>query len=111
MELLTAISIGILFAIGVFQLLRRNIIRSAIGLIILANAVNLFLLCTGAYVGIEPAYVSEATGIRSDALPQALILTAIVISMGGTAFVLSMLYIISSRYNTSDMDEVDGLKN
>jgi multicomponent Na+:H+ antiporter subunit C len=111
MELLTAIGIGMLFAIGVFQLLRRNIIRSAIGLIIIANAVNLFLLCTGAYVGIEPAYVTEATGIRSDALPQALILTAIVISMGGTAFVLSMLYIISSRYNTSDMDEIDGLKN
>jgi multicomponent Na+:H+ antiporter subunit C len=55
MELLTAIGIGILFAIGVFQLLRRNIIRSAIGLIIIANAVTLFLLCTGAYVGIEPA--------------------------------------------------------
>lgn len=111
MELLTAISIGILFAIGVFQLLRRNIIRSAIGLIIMANAVNLFLLSTGAYIGVEPAYVSEAIGIRSDALPQALILTAIVISMSGTAFVLSMLYIISSRYKTSDMDEVDGLKN
>jgi multisubunit Na+/H+ antiporter MnhC subunit len=40
-----------------------------------------------------------------------LILTAIVISMGGTAFVLSMLYIISSRYKTSDLDEVDGLKH
>jgi multicomponent Na+:H+ antiporter subunit C len=110
MELLTAISIGILFAIGVFQLLRRNIIRSAIGLVIMANAVNLFLLSTGAYFGIEPAYVTHAAGIRSDALPQALILTAIVISMGGIAFVLSMLYVISSRYNTSDMDEIDGLK-
>jgi multicomponent Na+:H+ antiporter subunit C len=111
MELLTAISIGILFGIGVFQILRRNIIRSAIGLVIMANAVNLFLLCTGAYFGIEPAYVGDAAGIRSDALPQALILTAIVISMGGIAFVLSILYVISSRYNTSDMDEIDGLKN
>jgi multicomponent Na+:H+ antiporter subunit C len=50
-------------------------------------------------------------GTRSDALPQALILTAIVISMGGTAFVLSMLYIISARYKTADMDEVDNLKH
>jgi multicomponent Na+:H+ antiporter subunit C len=99
-----------LFALGIFQVLRRNIIRSVIGLIILANAVNLFLLCTGAYHGTAPAYV-DGTGIRSDALPQALILTAIVISMGGTAFVLSMLYIISARYKTSDMDNVDGLKN
>ena len=111
MELLTAIAVGILFALGVFQLLRRNIIRSAIGLIILANAVNLFLLSTGAYISIEPAYVSDTTSVLSYALPQALILTAIVISMGGTAFVLSMLYIISARYKTSDMDEIDGLKN
>jgi multicomponent Na+:H+ antiporter subunit C len=110
MEILTAVSLGLLFAIGVFQLLRRNVIRSAIGLMILANAVNLFLLTTGAYDGVDPAYTTE-TGVRSDALPQALILTAIVISMGGTAFVLSMLYIISARYKTADMDEVDNLKH
>jgi hypothetical protein len=51
MELLTAIAVGLLFAIGVFQMLRRNVIRSVIGLMILANAVNLFLLSTGAYEG------------------------------------------------------------
>jgi len=111
MELLTAIAIGTMFAMGVFQLLRRNVIRSAIGLLILANAVNLFLLSTGAYVSLEPPYLSDAHLLMSDALPQALILTAIVISMGGTAFVLSMLYIISARYKTSDSDEVDGLKH
>lgn len=110
MELLTALTVGFLFALGIFQLLRRNIIRSAIGLIILANAVNLFLLSTGAYDGVAAAYTT-ATGQRSDALPQALVLTAIVISMGGTAFVLSLLYIISSRYQTADMDEIRGLKN
>jgi multicomponent Na+:H+ antiporter subunit C len=110
MELLTAVSIGLLFAIGIFQLLRRNVIRSAMGLMILANGVNLFLLTTGAYAGVDPAYTTEI-GVRSDALPQALILTAIVISMGGTAFVLSMLYIISARYKTADMDEVDNLKH
>jgi multicomponent Na+:H+ antiporter subunit C len=110
MELLTAVSIGLLFATGIFQLLRRNVIRSAIGLMILANAVNLFLLTTGAYDGVSAAYTTEA-GVHSDALPQALILTAIVISMGGTAFVLSMLYVISARYETADMDEVDNLKH
>lgn len=111
MELLTAIAIGTMFAVGVFQLLRRNVIRSAIGLLILANAVNLFLLSAGASVGLKPPYVSDTPVLMSDALPQALILTAIVISMGGTAFVLSMLYIISARYKTSDSDEVDGLKH
>lgn len=111
MELLTALAIGTLFAIGVFQILRRNLIRSAMGLIILATAVNLFLLSAGATNGVEPAYTTALGGTRSDALPQALILTAIVISMGGTAFVLSMLYIISARYKTSDMDDVEGLKH
>jgi multicomponent Na+:H+ antiporter subunit C len=110
MELLTALTVGLLFAIGVFQMLRRNVIRSVIGLMIQANAVNLFLLSSGAYDGLATAYTTE-TGTRSDALPQALILTAIVISMGGTAIVLAMLYTISARYKTADIDELDGLKN
>jgi multicomponent Na+:H+ antiporter subunit C len=110
MELITALTVGTLFAIGIFQLLRRNVIRSLIGLIILANAVNLFLLSTGAYQGEAPAYTTR-TEVISDPLPQALILTAIVISMGGTAFVLGMLCVISSRYKTADSDEINGLKN
>lgn len=111
MELLTAVAIGILFAIGIFQILRRNVIRSAIGLIILANAINLFLLSTGDFQGIQPAYVDTPIELRSDALPQALVLTAIVISMGGISFVLSILYVLSARYKTSDLDEIKGLKN
>ena len=110
-ELLTAVAIGILFAIGIFQILRRNVIRSAIGLIIIANAINLFLLSTGDFQGIQPAYVDTPIELRSDALPQALVLTAIVISMGGISFVLSILYVLSARYKTSDLDEIKGLKN
>jgi multicomponent Na+:H+ antiporter subunit C len=110
MELLTALAIGTMFGTGVFQLLRRNVIRSAIGLIIISNAINLFLLAAGAYDGVVAAYTS-AVGQRSDALPQVLILTAIVISMGGFALVLAMVYIISARYHTSDLDEVKGLRH
>ena len=109
MELLTALAVGALFGIAVFQMLRRNVIRSAIGLILLGAAINLFLLTTGAYQGIVAAYAS-AVGQRSDALPQALILTAIVISMGGISLVLSMLYVLSARYQTSDLDEVNELR-
>jgi multicomponent Na+:H+ antiporter subunit C len=110
MELLTALAVGTLFGIAIFQMLRRNVIRSAIGIILLGNAINLFLLSTGAYNGLAAAY-TDAAGQRSDALPQALVLTAIVISMGGLAFILSMLYIVSARYETTDLDEVTGLKN
>jgi len=110
MELLTALAVGALFGVAIFQLLRRNVIRSAIGIILLGNAINLFLLSTGVYNGLVAAY-TETVGQRSDALPQALVLTAIVISMGGLALVLSMLYIVSARYKTSDLDEVTGLRN
>jgi len=109
MELLTALAVGALFGIAIFQLLRRNMIRSVIGLTLLGAAINLFLLSTGAYQGIVAAY-AEATGQRSDALPQALILTAIVISMGGISLVLSMIYVLSARYRTSDVDKVNKLQ-
>ncbi len=110
MDLLKALAIGAMFGVGVFQMLRRNVIRSTIGLIIISNAVNLFLLATGAYQGVAAAYVNEA-GQRSDALPQALVLTAIVISMAGFSLVLALLYMLSTRYHTSDSDEIAELKN
>lgn len=109
MELLTALAVGALFGIAIFQLLQRNMIRSVIGLTLLGAAINLFLLSTGAYRGVVAAY-ADATGQRSDALPQALILTAIVISMGGISLVLSMLYVLSARYRTSDVEEVSKLR-
>ena len=110
MNILTSLAIGILFAAGIFQILRKNVFRAAIGLVLISNAVNLFLFSTGAYNGVAAAY-SDATGQISDALPQALVLTAIVISAGGFAFVLSLLNVAASRYKTSDSDEVEGLKN
>lgn len=114
MELLTALAVGALFGIAIFQMLRRNVIRSAIGLILLGAAINLFLLSTGAYQGTEAAYVGAAyagaDGQVSDALPQALILTAIVISMGGISLVLAMLYVLSARYRTGDLDEINELR-
>ena len=110
MELLTAIAIGSMFAIGIFQVLRRNVIRSVIGLFVLSNAVNLFLISSGAYQAVAAAYTYNI-GQRSDALPQALILTAIVISMGGFSLILSMLYVLSVRYRTSDSDKISKLKH
>lgn len=110
MNILTALAIGILFATGIYQMLRRNVLRAAIGLVLISNAINLFLFTAGAYNGKVAAYTDIAGNI-SDPLPQALVLTAIVISAGGFALVLSLLYVIAMRYKTSDSDEVKGLKN
>jgi multicomponent Na+:H+ antiporter subunit C len=109
MELLTALAVGALFGIAIFQMLRRNMIRSVIGLTLLGAAINLFLLSSGAYQGVVAAY-AQVTGQRSDALPQALILTAIVISMGGISLVLAIVYVLSARYETSDLDEINKLR-
>ena len=109
MNLLMSLAVGTMFGIGIFQILRRNVIRSAIGMVILSNGVNLFLLSTGAYDGVVSAYANSSQQI-SDPLPQALILTAIVISMGGFSMVLAMLYVLSVRYKTSDSDKISELK-
>ena len=84
--------------------------RSAIGILILLNTVNLFLFSTGAYQGDAAAYTTAA-GQPSDAFPQALVLTAIVIGLGGIAFVLTLINLISARYQTSDQDELNGLRH
>ncbi|MCO5190699.1 MAG: NADH-quinone oxidoreductase subunit K [Anaerolineae bacterium] len=110
MILIIAIGIGTLFAIALYQMLQRNVIRSAIGVILLGSAINLFLLTAGNSNGTGPAY-STVTETQVDPLPQALVLTAIVISMGGLAFILAMLYIISARYQTGNLDEIDNLKH
>lgn len=110
MELLTSICIGGMFAVGLFLMLRRNVVRSAIGLAVLSNSVNLFLLSCGAYHGMVEPYTT-AKGQISDPLPQALILTAIVISMGGFSFVLAMLYVFTMRYRTADLDKLEHLKH
>lgn len=109
MSLIYALCTGALFGIGVFQMLRRNVIRSAIGLTLVGNAVNLFLIYSGAYQGMIPAYAG-LYGQHSDPLPQALILTAIVIGLGGFSFVLATLYIFAVRYGAADLDRIDRLK-
>ena len=110
MNLLLALAIGGLFGAGLYQLLRRNVVRSAIGLVILSNAMTLFLLSTGAYEGVVAAYAT-LRGTHSDALPQALILTAIVISMGGFSFVLALLLLLSGRHRSGDMDRYTDLRH
>ena len=108
-----ALTIGILFGVGVFQLLRRDLIKAAIGFAILFSAINLFFLAVGAFDGEFAPYVSNVEAGRevSDPLVQALILTAVVVSFGSYSLVLGFINIISRRYDTVDSNEVNNLKN
>lgn len=117
---LFAITTGILFGLGVFQLLRRDLIKTAMGFYILFTAINLFILAVGAFDGTVPAYVEPQTattvaeavpeGEPSDPLVQALILTAIVISFGSYALLLGLINVASKRFRTVDSDQVDNLQ-
>lgn len=111
MNVIFAISTGIMFALGVFQILRRDMIKSAMGFYILFTAINLLFIAVGAFNGQFPAYSQNLErGQVSDPLVQALLLTAIVISFGSYAILLGLIAISSRRYKTVDSDTMDNLK-
>ncbi|MEX5293713.1 Na(+)/H(+) antiporter subunit C [Kocuria sp. CPCC 205268] len=84
---------GVLYAVGVYLLLERSLTRVLLGLMLLTNGTNLLILHAGGVAGFAPLYEeSIAAEDYSDPLPQALILTAIVISLAVTAFLLGMIY-------------------
>ncbi len=112
-DFMFAVAIGMLFGIGVFQLLRRDLIKAAIGFAILFSAINLFFVAVGAFEGDFAPYVSnvEAGRSTSDPLVQALILTAIVVSFGSFSLVLGFVNIISRRFDTVDSNDINKLKH
>lgn len=84
-------TVGVLFAAGATMLLERSLTRVLMGVILFSNGVNLLILSGGRFG--EPPIVGVAPEDRmSDPLPQAMILTAIVITLGVTAFLLAMAY-------------------
>ncbi len=113
MNVIFAIATGLMFGMGIFQLLRRDLIKASMGFYILFTAINLLLLAVGAYDGLVPAYVNaenQVSGQPSDPLVQAFILTAVVISFGSYALLLGLIAVSSRRFKTVDSDEVDQLK-
>jgi multicomponent Na+:H+ antiporter subunit C len=84
---------GAFFAAGIYLLLERSLTRVLLGLILLTNGANMLLLAAGGPAGKAPLYASGTpAGEYSDPLPQALILTSIVISFAVTAFMLGIIY-------------------
>lgn len=110
MELITALVAGALLAASFYLLMRRNLLRFVIGLIILGNAVNLVIFTMGRLTRAEPPVIPHGakvpTGPYANPLPQALILTAIVISFGLLAFTLVLVYRNFAANETIESDEV-----
>ncbi|MEQ9814592.1 MAG: NADH-quinone oxidoreductase subunit K [Azospirillaceae bacterium] len=89
-------AIAALVASAVYLLTDRNLVRVLLGIVLLGNGVNLALFLAGDLVRGAPALIPEGaeapTGMGANALPQALVLTAIVIGFGLFSFALSLIY-------------------
>lgn len=106
LNLTMLVVMGVLYAVGVYMLLERSLTRVLLGIMLLTNGTNLLLLHTGGLPGRSPLYDSGLDPrAYSDPLPQALVLTAIVIGFAITAFLLGMIYrswVLSHRDEITD---------
>jgi len=91
-NLVLVVVIAVLVTTGVYLLLERSLTRVLIGIILLGNGVNLSFLVAGGAAGGAPIVGTTPVGEMSDPLPQAMVLTAIVITLGMTAFLLALAY-------------------
>lgn len=108
MEIILAIVIGVLYATGLYMLFRRSLVKLLIGLSLLGHAANLLIFTVaGLGRGLSPV-IPETTdtveGSFANPLPQALILTAIVIGLGVIAFAMALSYRV---YRTTGVEDLD----
>ena len=103
MEALIALAIGTLTGCGVYLVLRARTFAVVLGLTLLSYGVNLFLFATGRLVVGQPPVIGAAAS-HADPLPQALVLTAIVIGFATTGFVIELA--LRSRHENGS-DQVD----
>lgn len=110
METLLAFVVGGLVAAAIYLILSRNLVRLIIGVALLSNAVNLSLFVSGRLTRVHPPLIPEGAlapeGVFANPLPQALILTAIVIGFGLLAFTLVLVYRAHQELGTVDPDEM-----
>lgn len=111
MNLLLSILVGILYAAGIYMIMRRSFVKVIIGLIFLGHAANLLIFTIGRLTKGNPAFV-PLDGILeepfADPLPQALILTAIVIGFGVQAFAIVLF---KKAYQTVGTDDLNDMKS
>jgi multicomponent K+:H+ antiporter subunit C len=107
MEAMLATAIGLLFACGVYLMLRARTFPVILGLTLTSYAVNLFLFASGRLVISAPPIISAEITHYSDPIPQALVLTAIVIGFGMTAYIVTLALRGFSESGDDHIDMVD----
>ncbi|MEO0386654.1 MAG: Na+/H+ antiporter subunit C [Pseudomonadota bacterium] len=110
MEALLALVIGALVAASVYLMLARNVLRFIFGLVLISNAANLTIFTAGRLTEGAPPLIAEGANtpapLVANALPQALVLTAIVIGFGLFAFALVLVFRAWTSLGTLYSDEM-----
>jgi multicomponent Na+:H+ antiporter subunit C len=110
MEMLLALASGVLYAAGIYLMLRRRLAQLIIGLGLLSNGTNLLIFTAGGLTRARPPVLAAgATTLEppyADPVPQALVLTAIVIGFGLTAFSLVLAHRVHETVGSDDVDDV-----
>jgi multisubunit Na+/H+ antiporter MnhC subunit len=113
MEPLLACLIGLMFAAALYLMLSGNLVKFVFGFALMGNAVNLLIFTAGRLSHVHPPLISPhqtgLTRVVSNALPQALILTAIVIGFAMVTFLLVLLMRTYAHTGTLDVDEASFL--
>lgn len=110
MELMFAIMVGTLYGRSLYLMLRRSLVKLIVGLILLGKGANLLIFSASGLVRGQPPLVpadqSTLLSPYADPLPQALILTAIVITFGVTIFAVALIYRTTKALDTDDADDL-----
>lgn len=111
MEFLLALLTGLLYASGLYMMLRRSMVKLIIGLILIGNGANLLIFLLGRITKGKPPIIPEESyhfiDIYADPVPQALILTAIVISFGLQSFAIVLIKRAYKVVKTDDLDKMN----
>ncbi|HSK60923.1 MAG TPA: Na(+)/H(+) antiporter subunit C [Actinomycetospora sp.] len=97
--------IGVLYTVGVYLILERSLTRVLLGILVLSNATNVLVIVAGGPAGEAPLVGRAPDAEMSDALVQALVLTAIVITLGVTAFLLALIHRTWTLEREDDLTE------
>ncbi|WP_042146054.1 Na(+)/H(+) antiporter subunit C [Paucisalibacillus sp. EB02] len=111
MEYIILLLAGVLFATAIYNLLQKQLLRIIIGTVLLSHGAHLVLLTMGKLKRGQPPILDENVTSYTDPLPQALILTSIVISFGITSLLLVLSYRTAKENNTDNMEEMRGESN
>ena len=106
MTFVLALGVAVLFGSGAYLMLKSDLIRVVVGMVLLSHAANLFIIASALTKGRPPVHPLNLGERYTDPLVQAMALTAIVISFGVAALLLAIVYRVYTSHFSLDLDQL-----